>query len=87
MYLIKKFVMVTWTDACVVLDKKLQELKRATPPLKVNYGWLFEETDKMIKIVHEELLPDEDCVHEYSFTVIPKGMIRKIEVVREVEVD
>lgn len=81
MRLIKKFVMVTWTDACVVLDKKLKELERATLLLKVNYGWLFEETDKLIKIVHEELLPDEDCVHEYSFTVIPKGMIRKIEVV------
>lgn len=87
MQMFRKFVRVTWTDACLFTDKKLKDTERATLPLKITYGWVFGETDTAIKIVHEELLPDEGCEREYSFTLIPKRVIQKVELIRKLQSD
>jgi hypothetical protein len=66
--------------------KPVALIELAQPPLCKNVGWYLSEDEKCVRILHS-ISGTEDGKIEAGSTVIPKTVIRNIEIIREDELD
>lgn len=75
-------VVVYWYDA--VQDDKwsfISLIEVEKPPLAKSVGWFLNQDETCVRIL------DSVVDNEAGYSIIPKGMIKSIEVIQEDEID
>ena len=80
-------VVIYWLDTIEVSSwTQMHSIRAAKPALAKSVGWLFSEDDECVKLL-TSVIGTQDSDMEAGYTVIPKATIKRIEPVREDELD
>jgi len=80
-------VVVYWLDTIEVSSwTPVRVIEKATPALAKSVGWFYNEDDQCIRLL-TSIIGTQDNDMEAGYTVIPKATIKRIEPVREDELD
>lgn len=80
-------VVVYWLDTIENNSwTNVQLIKNAPAALAKSVGWFFNEDDDVVRLL-TSIIGIQDGDMDAGYTVIPKATIKRIEVVREDELD
>ena len=75
-------VVVYWYDAIQVENwTPIQLIATIKPPLAKSVGWLLNQDDKCVRLLTSVV------GEEAGYQVIPSGMVEKIEIIRDDEIE
>ncbi len=80
-------VIIYWYDT---IDNSswtsVDTIAKENPALAKSVGWFLNQDDKCIRIL-SSVIGTQDSGMEAGYTVIPKAMLKDVEVIREDELD